>query len=155
MPQVRSPLTLLITNTFKSIDSICNCYLPFVFVHTWSIIFPGMFNIWEVVDKLAAVAKKELFYIWPFGLSAYLAGVVFIDRSNAKGAYKQLKLTSEVMVKNKVGIIIYYQHGYFPAATIPQTRDWAIKFIVRPPLSITRQNTAFSFSQEKQHRKSH
>lgn len=68
--------------------------------------FSGMFNIWEVVDKLAAIAKKELFYIWPFGLSAYLAGVVFIDRSNAKVAYKQLKMTSDVMVKNKVSI--YY-----------------------------------------------
>lgn len=66
-----------------------------------------MFNIWDVVDKLAAIAKKELFYIWPFGLSAYLAGVVFIDRSNAKGAYKQLKMTSEVMVKNKVCVVYY------------------------------------------------
>ncbi|XP_050553293.1 uncharacterized protein LOC118262431 isoform X3 [Spodoptera frugiperda] len=69
--------------------------------HQSSLDILGMFNIWDVVDKLAAIAKKELFYIWPFGLSAYLAGVVFIDRSNAKGAYKQLKMTSEVMVKNK------------------------------------------------------
>lgn len=71
-----------------------------------------MFNIWDVVDKLAAIAKKELFYIWPFGLSAYLAGVVFIDRSNAKGAYKQLKMTSEVMVKNKVCVIYYIMLCY-------------------------------------------
>lgn len=72
-----------------------------------------MFNIWEVIDKLAAIAKKELFYIWPFGLSAYLAGVVFIDRSNAKVAYKQLSVTSEVMVKNKVSnISLSCGYGY-------------------------------------------
>ncbi|XP_075986555.1 1-acyl-sn-glycerol-3-phosphate acyltransferase beta-like [Anticarsia gemmatalis] len=75
--------------------------------HQSSLDILGMFNIWEVVDKLAAIAKKEIFYVWPFGLSAYLAGVVFIDRSNAKGAYKQLNVTSEVMVKNKTKIWIF------------------------------------------------
>nr|AIN34714.1 fatty alcohol acetyltransferase [Agrotis segetum] len=66
-----------------------------------------MFNIWEVVNKMAAIAKKELFYIWPFGLSAYLAGVVFIDRSNPKNAYKQLQQTSDVMVKSKTKIWLF------------------------------------------------
>lgn len=61
-----------------------------------------MFNIWHVADKVAAIARKEIFYVWPFGLAAYLAGVVFIDRTNSKDAYKQLKVTSEVMIKNKV-----------------------------------------------------
>nr|AGG55013.1 acyltransferase AGPAT5 [Heliothis subflexa] len=75
--------------------------------HQSSLDILGMFNIWEVVDKLAAIAKKELFYVWPFGLSAYLAGVVYIDRRNAKGAYKQLKITSEVMVKNKTKIWLF------------------------------------------------
>lgn len=61
-----------------------------------------MFYIWNVIGKLAPVAKKEIFYVWPFGLAAYLAGVVFIDRTDAKKAYETLKITSEVMVKNKV-----------------------------------------------------
>lgn len=63
-----------------------------------------MFNIWDVADRISAIAKKELFYVWPFGLSAYLAGVVFIDRYDPKEAYKQLQVTSEVMTKNKVSI---------------------------------------------------
>ncbi|KAJ8734693.1 hypothetical protein PYW08_013943 [Mythimna loreyi] len=75
--------------------------------HQSSLDILGMFNIWDVVDKMAAIAKKELFYIWPFGLSAYLAGVVFIDRSNAKEAYKQLQLISEVMIKNKTKIWLF------------------------------------------------
>lgn len=61
-----------------------------------------MFNIWDKVGKLAPVAKKELFYVWPFGLAAYLGGVVFINRNNRKSAYQQLQMTTEVMVKNKV-----------------------------------------------------
>lgn len=62
-----------------------------------------MFNIWEVGHKLTAVAKKEVFYVWPLGLAAYLCGIVFIDRSNPKNAYKQLEVTSDLMIKNKVG----------------------------------------------------
>lgn len=61
-----------------------------------------MFTIWNDVGKIAAIAKKQLFYVFPFGLGAYLAGVVFIDRNNPKTAYQQLEKTSEVMVKNKV-----------------------------------------------------
>ena len=64
----------------------------------------GMFNIWHVADKISAIARKELFYVWPFGLSAYLAGVVFIYRNKSKDAYKTLKATSEVMIKNKVNL---------------------------------------------------
>ncbi|XP_045761578.1 1-acyl-sn-glycerol-3-phosphate acyltransferase alpha-like [Maniola jurtina] len=67
----------------------------------------GMFNIWDVIGKLAPVAKKEIFYVWPMGLVAYLAGVVFIDRKNSKDAYETLKSTSEVMVKNKTKIWIF------------------------------------------------
>lgn len=62
-----------------------------------------MFNIWDVARKLTAVGKKEIFYVWPFGLTAYLCGIVFIDRNNPKNAYKQLQVTSDAMIKNKVG----------------------------------------------------
>ncbi|CAH2239394.1 jg6636 [Pararge aegeria aegeria] len=70
--------------------------------HQSTIDILGLFNIWHVGGKIAAIARKELFYVWPFGLSAYLAGVVFIDRNNSKDAYKTLEATSEVMIKNKV-----------------------------------------------------
>ncbi|OWR53100.1 putative 1-acyl-sn-glycerol-3-phosphate acyltransferase alpha [Danaus plexippus plexippus] len=75
--------------------------------HQSSIDILGMFNIWHVAVKIAAVARKELFYVWPFGLAAYLAGVVFIDRNNSKDAYKTLKATSEVMIKNKTKIWLF------------------------------------------------
>lgn len=61
-----------------------------------------MFNIWEVVDKMSVIAKKEIFYVWPFGLAAYLAGVVFIDRNNSKKSKDQLNITSDIMLNQKV-----------------------------------------------------
>ncbi|CAH0405877.1 unnamed protein product [Chilo suppressalis] len=67
----------------------------------------GLFNIWHVVYKMTVVAKNELFYIWPFGLSAYLAGVVFIKRSDAKGAYRHLDIISNVLLKDKTKIWVF------------------------------------------------
>lgn len=61
--------------------------------------------MWEVVNNLTVVAKKEIFYVWPFGLAAYLAGVVFIDRKNRKNAFKELEATTEHMVKSKVSFL--------------------------------------------------
>ncbi|XP_045512974.1 1-acyl-sn-glycerol-3-phosphate acyltransferase alpha-like [Pieris brassicae] len=75
--------------------------------HQSSLDILGLFNVWHVAVKVAAIARKELFYIWPFGLAAYLAGVVFIDRNSTKDAYKQLKITSDVMIKNKTKIWIF------------------------------------------------
>jgi hypothetical protein len=67
-----------------------------------SISASGMFNIWHVMDKCAPVAKKELFYVWPFGLGAWLAGVVFIDRLNSQKAHQQLSHASKLMKTHKV-----------------------------------------------------
>lgn len=61
-----------------------------------------MFSFWDVMGKCAAIARKEVFYVWPFGLAAWLAGVVFIDRVNGRVANKQLIETGELMNKKKV-----------------------------------------------------
>ncbi|XP_028170546.1 1-acyl-sn-glycerol-3-phosphate acyltransferase beta-like [Ostrinia furnacalis] len=75
--------------------------------HQSSLDILGMFNIWHVAYKMTAIAKSEVFYVWPFGLSAYLAGVVFINRSDAKNAYKKLEITSKVMVNEKTKIWVF------------------------------------------------
>ncbi|XP_045452641.1 1-acyl-sn-glycerol-3-phosphate acyltransferase alpha-like [Melitaea cinxia] len=90
--------------------------------HQSSLDILGLFNIWGAVGKLAPVAKKEIFYVWPFGLAAYLAGVVFIDRKNTKDAYEQLKITSEVMVKQKTKIWL------FPEGTRNKENDKLLPF---------------------------
>ncbi|KAL4706826.1 hypothetical protein ACJJTC_010060 [Scirpophaga incertulas] len=75
--------------------------------HQSSLDILGLFNIWHVVYKMTVIAKRELLYVFPFGLSAYLAGVVFINRNNAKNAYKSLKIASDVMVKHNTKIWMF------------------------------------------------
>ncbi|CAK1599656.1 unnamed protein product [Parnassius mnemosyne] len=67
----------------------------------------GLIYIWEVVDKLTMVVKKELLYLMPFGLVAYLAGFIFIDRKNPERAYYQLQATTNVMVKGKTKVWLF------------------------------------------------
>ncbi|RZC32146.1 1-acyl-sn-glycerol-3-phosphate acyltransferase alpha [Asbolus verrucosus] len=54
--------------------------------HQSSLDILGMFDFWHVMDKCTVVAKKELFYAWPFGLGAWLAGLIFIPRMNTEQA---------------------------------------------------------------------
>ncbi|XP_021929074.1 1-acyl-sn-glycerol-3-phosphate acyltransferase alpha-like isoform X2 [Zootermopsis nevadensis] len=67
----------------------------------------GMFNIWHVMDKCAPVAKKEVFYVLPFGVGAWLAGVVFIDRLNSSKAHDQLNHAAKLMKSDKVKLWMF------------------------------------------------
>lgn len=67
----------------------------------------GMFNIWDVMVRCTAVAKREVFWVWPFGLAAWLAGVIFINRGNAKQARKQLSDTSILLNKGKTKLWMF------------------------------------------------
>lgn len=42
----------------------------------------GIMEIWPILGRAAPVAKKSLMYMGPFGLAAWLIGVVFIDRTS-------------------------------------------------------------------------
>lgn len=67
----------------------------------------GLFSIWHVMKKCAPVARKEVFYVWPFGIAAWLGGIVFIDRLNGKTANKQLAETSDIIIKKKTKLWIF------------------------------------------------
>ncbi|XP_065344703.1 1-acyl-sn-glycerol-3-phosphate acyltransferase alpha-like [Cloeon dipterum] len=67
----------------------------------------GMFWFWPWSYRIAAVAKKEIFYAWPFGLAAWLAGVVFIDRINSERARGQLAHGARLMAKDNVKLWLF------------------------------------------------
>ncbi|XP_065346295.1 1-acyl-sn-glycerol-3-phosphate acyltransferase beta-like [Cloeon dipterum] len=67
----------------------------------------GMFWFWPWSYRIAAVAKKEIFYAWPFGLAAWLAGVVFIDRINSERARGQLAHAARLMAKDNVKLWLF------------------------------------------------
>lgn len=62
----------------------------------------GMFDFWHIMDKCTVVAKKELLYAWPFGLAAWLTGLIFIDRVHPEEAHKAMNLAAEDIKKKKV-----------------------------------------------------
>lgn len=57
------------------------------------------------MGKCTVVARKELLYAWPFGLSAWLAGVVFIDRSKGRVAHLQLNEAAQLVTNKQVAFI--------------------------------------------------
>lgn len=65
-----------------------------------------MFEIWPVMRKCTVVAKKELFYAWPFGLAAWLCGLIFIDRLNSDSARQAINSSISQLKENKVCIYV-------------------------------------------------
>ena len=51
------------------------------------------------MNNTAAVAKQEIFWS-PFGIAAWVAGVVFINRSNSKKSHSTLNNTASVLKKD-------------------------------------------------------
>lgn len=54
------------------------------------------------MDKCTVVAKKELFYAWPFGLAAWLCGLIFIDRMNTDKARTTINRATILIKEKKV-----------------------------------------------------
>ncbi|XP_054270184.1 1-acyl-sn-glycerol-3-phosphate acyltransferase alpha-like isoform X2 [Macrosteles quadrilineatus] len=52
-------------------------------------------ELWPVVGRCTVISKKELFYLWPFGLAAWLWGTIFIDRLNNEQAQATINQTGE------------------------------------------------------------
>lgn len=65
-------------------------------------VYPGMFDIWHVMDKCTVVAKKELLYAWPFGAAAWLCGLIFIDRVHATKAHDSMNEAAKKIKQEKV-----------------------------------------------------
>ncbi|XP_066587088.1 1-acyl-sn-glycerol-3-phosphate acyltransferase alpha [Prorops nasuta] len=75
--------------------------------HQSSLDILGMFDIWPVMDKCTVVAKKEVFYAWPFGLAAWLCGLIFIDRMNSEKARSIINSATEHIKKEKIKLWIF------------------------------------------------
>lgn len=57
-----------------------------------------MANIWRYLPNCSAIAKKEIFYMWPFGLAVWLWGTIFIDRLNSESAKNTISRVAETVV---------------------------------------------------------
>ncbi|KAH8305862.1 hypothetical protein KR044_000091, partial [Drosophila immigrans] len=75
--------------------------------HQSSLDVLGMFNIWHVMNKCTVVAKRELFYAWPFGLAAWLAGLIFIDRVRGEKARDTLNAVNRRIKKQRIKLWVF------------------------------------------------
>lgn len=62
----------------------------------------GMYQIWPIMNKCTAIAKREIFYLWPCGLAAWLGRLIFIDRMNSDSARIVLNNATDYIKKNNV-----------------------------------------------------
>lgn len=108
--------------TSRKRSSLHNCRQPSKFLRhfrfVWSFIpyfntgihklsLPGMFDIWPVMNKCTVVAKRELFYAWPFGLAAWLCGLIFIDRMQSDKARNSLCDATDLIKQKKIKLWIF------------------------------------------------
>ncbi|XP_017052245.1 1-acyl-sn-glycerol-3-phosphate acyltransferase alpha [Drosophila ficusphila] len=75
--------------------------------HQSSLDVLGMFDIWHVMNKCTVVAKRELFYAWPFGLAAWLAGLIFIDRVRGEKARETLNDVNRRIKKQRIKLWVF------------------------------------------------
>lgn len=62
----------------------CECFTYKVIAH-----------LWPVIGRATTVVRREVLYLFPFGLASYLWGTLFIDRSNPKNALNQLSVEAK------------------------------------------------------------
>lgn len=69
------------------------------------------------MNKCTVVAKRELFFAWPFGLAAWLCGLIFINRMQSDRAREQLCAATTNIKNKKIKLWI------FPEGTRRNTGD--------------------------------
>jgi len=75
--------------------------------HQSSIDLLGMFVIWGKLERVAALAKQSLMYYGSFGITAFLCGTVFVDRSNPQQAARKLNSASKTLKEEKTKLWIF------------------------------------------------
>lgn len=63
--------------------------------------------MWPMFYKITAIAKKELFYAMPFGLTAWLCGTRFIDRRNPDKAKSSMNAALAYVKEKSVSFSLY------------------------------------------------
>lgn len=69
----------------------------------YKLLFTVLAELWPIMGRSTVVAKKEVLYMFPFGLACWLWGTLFIDRQNRDSAKsvinKEAKAINEKQVR--------------------------------------------------------
>lgn len=66
------------------------------------VVFAVTVELWPTMKKCACIAKKEIIYVFPFGIMAWLCGTIYINRRNSGESQMKISTTAEVIRENKV-----------------------------------------------------
>ena len=59
------------------------------------------------MNKCTVVAKREIFFVWPFGLAAWLAGLIFIDRVKGEKARQVLNTVNTKIKQQNIKLWVF------------------------------------------------
>ncbi|KAJ9592758.1 hypothetical protein L9F63_015574 [Diploptera punctata] len=75
-------------------------------------------EIWPVMERCTVISKKEVFYLWPFGLACWLWGTIFIDRLNVEKAQNTINSTGDTIRKKKARLCMFPEGTRNGSATL-------------------------------------
>lgn len=76
--------------------------------HQSSIDFIGMMKLWpDYVRFCTILAKKELIWALPFGFTAWLAGLEYVDRKNRDKSSKTMKNLTKKVQENSLRLWVF------------------------------------------------
>lgn len=91
-------------------------------------------ELWPVLQRCTVISKREVFYLWPFGLACWLWGTIFIDRLNVEHAQNTVNKTGETIrtkqaklcmfpegTRNSGADLLPFKKGAFHVAIASQT----------------------------------
>lgn len=89
--------------------------------HQSSIDFIGMMKFWpDYIRYCTILAKKELIWALPFGFTAWLAGVEFVDRKNRVRSSETMSMLSKKMQEKSLRLWI------FPEGNLSHTNSFIL-----------------------------
>lgn len=75
-------------------------------------------ELWLVMERCMVIAKKEVFYLWPFGLACWLWGTIFIDRVNVEKARNTINSAEDMIRNNKARLCMFPEGTRNGSATL-------------------------------------
>jgi len=108
--------------------------------HQSSLDVIGGLKVWSLTPRCAFAAKKELLYAGFFGITCWLSGMVFLDRSNPAKAKESLNHTQTLLTKEKVKLFIFPEGTRNVSGTLLPFKKGAFHLAIssqRPVIPIT------------------
>lgn len=104
--------------------------------HQSSLDILGMFDFWHVMNKCTVIAKRELLYTGPFGVAAWLSGLIFIDRKNAEKAHVAMNDSTDMLKAKRIKLWVFPEGTRRNTNEIHQFKKGAFHVAVRSQLPI-------------------